>query len=65
MATDMAATAMDAATVALHSRPCPGCGYEPEITGYIRDAVTKVRRGYYCPCGAVVVDGIMVGSMPE
>lgn len=49
----------DKATTALHSTPCPGCGLEPDVVSYYRDTATKVRRGYHCECGAVVIDGVV------
>lgn len=52
------------ATNALHAKPCPGCGVEPEVRVYYRDVKTKIRRGYHCTCGAIVVDGMMLGSSP-
>lgn len=57
-------TAQDAATAAIHENPCPGCGCEPEVKVYWRDAKTKIRRGYHCSCGAMVIDGLMVGHSP-
>lgn len=51
---------MDEATAALHEQPCPGCGCEPDVFTYIRNAATKVRVGYHCSCGAIVVNGVMV-----
>lgn len=55
-------TAHEAATLALHEVPCPGCGLEPDVKTYYRDAHTKIRCGYHCSCGAVVINGLMVGS---
>lgn len=49
------------ATARMHAMPCPGCGCEPEVTHYLRDEVTKVRRGYVCTCRATVVDGMLTG----
>jgi len=51
----------DAATDALLSVACPGCGCEPEVVTWWRDKVTKVRRGYTCTCGFRVIDGIVQG----
>jgi hypothetical protein len=50
------------ATAAIHSKECPGCGLEPEVRNYYRDTKTKIRCGYHCSCGAVVINGLMVGS---
>lgn len=38
---------------------CPGCGCEPEINGYYRRNGERV--GYWCSCGAIVIDGLMQG----
>lgn len=47
------------ATDALHETPCPGCGFEPEVVTYYRDKRTKVRCGYQCGCGALVIEGVV------
>lgn len=52
---------MDAATLALHDGPCPGCGLEPEVTAYWRRIADKVRVGYACTCGARVINGVVCG----
>jgi hypothetical protein len=57
----MTAPVMDEATVALHSAPCPGCGLEPEVKTYYRRKADKVRCGYLCSCGAIVINGIVEG----
>lgn len=49
---------------------CLVCGVEPDVVDYfIRNlrrssdgVVEKVRVGYWCHCGGVVVDGIVEGS---
>jgi hypothetical protein len=50
----------DSDTRALAEKPCPGCGFEPEVLQYWVDTVTKRRRGYTCTCGFRVIDGIVV-----
>jgi len=48
--------------------PCLGCGVEPERAAtFIRTlredgADVKVRVGYHCSCGTVVVDGLVQGA---
>lgn len=58
---DPAKTAQDTATEALHDQPCPGCGMEPEVRHYWRRKSDKIRVGYECGCGAVVIHGILQG----
>lgn len=50
---------------------CLGCGQEPEVVEYYtrtykRDGEpVKVRVGYHCTCGAVVIDGMSEGHDPS
>lgn len=53
-----------AITAEMHSKPCPGCGVEPEVRAYYRRTPSGIRCGYQCTCGAIVIDGIMTGSSP-
>jgi hypothetical protein len=53
---------MDDHTRKLHEHPCPGCGFEPEVRTYIRRKGDRVRVGYECACGAVVIDGVVVDA---
>lgn len=39
---------------------CPQCGDEPEVQEVIREKDLPV--GYWCSCGAVVVDGLFQAS---
>lgn len=42
---------------------CPGCGLEPEVLHYYRCAAHKVRVGYACRCGAVIIKGVVQALM--
>lgn len=48
-------------TVALHETACAGCGFEPEVVTYYRRNFDKVRVGYECTCGAIVINGVVMG----
>jgi hypothetical protein len=51
----------DDGTRALHAKPCPGCGCEPEVLNYFRRGKTLMapRIGFTCMCGITVIDGIV------
>jgi hypothetical protein len=53
---------MDSVDYVLPEIPqCPGCGFEAEVEEYYRRISDKVRVGYLCSCGAVVINGVVQG----